>query len=119
MIRFDRVFINILQELCGEAYLALRRHSNLLITLFTMMLPAGIAELQSIDNIGYLRQTLAVEKNDEVWSLRQQPTLPISHFFFQGTTGLEQKCTQFLTMSPGTLFHAPSHVEVRFVMING
>merc|ERR1719219_1125148 len=53
------------QELCGVAYLALRRHSNLLITLFTMMLPAGIAELQSIDNIGYLRQTLAVEKNDE------------------------------------------------------
>ena len=37
-------------------------------------------------------------------------------FFFQGTTGLEQKCTQFLTMSPGTVFHAPSHVEIRFVM---
>ena len=53
------------QELCGEAYLALRQHANLLITLFTMMLPAGIAELQSIDNIGYLRQTLAVEKSKE------------------------------------------------------
>jgi len=53
------------QELCGEAYLALRRHSNLLITLFTMMLPAGITELQSIDNIGYLRQTLAVEKSEK------------------------------------------------------
>ena len=46
--------------------MALRRHSNLLITLFTMMLPAGITELQSIDNIGYLRQTLAVEKSEEV-----------------------------------------------------
>jgi len=53
------------QELCGEAYLALRRHSNLLITLFIMMLPAGITELQSIDNIGYLRQTLAVEKSEK------------------------------------------------------
>ena len=30
-----------------------------------MMLPAGIAELQSIDNIGYLRRTLAVEKSDK------------------------------------------------------
>lgn len=54
-----------MQELCGRAYLALRKHSNLLITLFTMMLPAGITELQSIDNIGYLRQTLAVEKSEE------------------------------------------------------
>merc|ERR1719511_405377 len=36
------------QEYCGQAYLALRRHSNLLITLFTMMLPAGITELSSI-----------------------------------------------------------------------
>ena len=53
------------QEYCGQAYLALRRHSNLLITLFTMMLPAGITELSSIDNISYLRQTLAVEKSEE------------------------------------------------------
>lgn len=53
------------QELCGKAYLALRRHSNLLITLFTMMLPTGITELQSINDVGYLRQTLAVEKSDE------------------------------------------------------
>ena len=30
-----------------------------------MMLPAGITELSSIDNISYLRQTLAVEKNEE------------------------------------------------------
>merc|ERR1719219_2068081 len=53
------------QETCGKAYMALRRHSNLLITLFTMMLPAGITELSSIDNISYLRQTLAVEKTEE------------------------------------------------------
>lgn len=53
------------QELCGKAYLALRRHSNLLITLFMMMLPTGITELQSINDVGYLRQTLAVEKSDQ------------------------------------------------------
>ncbi len=53
------------QELCGEAYLALRRHSNLLITLFMMMLPSGITELQTINDVSYLRQTLAVEKDDK------------------------------------------------------
>ena len=52
------------QELCGKAYLALRRHSNLLITLFMMMLPSGITELQTIEDVSYLRQTLAVEKDD-------------------------------------------------------
>lgn len=53
------------QELCGKAYLALRRHSNLLITLFMMMLPSGITELQTIEDVSYLRQTLAVEKDDK------------------------------------------------------
>ncbi|XP_015785268.1 phosphatidylinositol 4,5-bisphosphate 3-kinase catalytic subunit alpha isoform [Tetranychus urticae] len=52
-------------ELCGLAYLSLRRHANLLITLFTMMLSTGIPELQSIDDIGYLRKTLQVERNEE------------------------------------------------------
>jgi hypothetical protein len=56
----------IFQELCGKAYLALRRHSNLLMTLFMMMLPTGIKELQSIDDVCYLRETLAVEKNEQV-----------------------------------------------------
>ena len=51
--------------LLGKAYLALRRHSNLLITLFMMMLPSGITELQSINDVSYLRQTLAVEKDEK------------------------------------------------------
>jgi len=53
------------QETCGKAYMALRKHANLLITLFTMMLPTGITELQSINDVGYLRKTLAVEKTDK------------------------------------------------------
>ncbi|KAG1683794.1 Phosphatidylinositol 4,5-bisphosphate 3-kinase catalytic subunit alpha isoform [Nymphon striatum] len=53
------------QELCGKAYLILRKHCNLLITLFTMMLATGIPELQSMDDIGYLRKTLQVEKSAE------------------------------------------------------
>ncbi|GFS05073.1 phosphatidylinositol-4,5-bisphosphate 3-kinase catalytic subunit alpha isoform [Elysia marginata] len=53
------------QELCGQAYLILRKHANLIITLFTMMLQCGIPELQSLDDIGYIRKTLAVEKVEE------------------------------------------------------
>ncbi|XP_076472757.1 phosphatidylinositol 4,5-bisphosphate 3-kinase catalytic subunit alpha isoform-like [Babylonia areolata] len=53
------------QELCCQAYLVLRKHSHLIITLFTMMLQCGISELQSLDDIGYIRKTLAVEKTDE------------------------------------------------------
>ena len=39
------------QELCGKAYLALRRHSNLLITLFMMMLPSGKALKYSLGRL--------------------------------------------------------------------
>jgi len=53
------------QETCGKAYMALRKHANLLITLFTMMLPTGITELQNISDVEYLRKTLSVEKSDE------------------------------------------------------
>lgn len=53
------------QELCCRAYLILRKHSHLIITLFTMMLQCGISELQSLDDIGYIRKTLGVEKDEE------------------------------------------------------
>lgn len=53
------------QELCCEAYMILRKHSHLIITLFTMMLQCGISELQSLDDIGYIRKTLGVEKTQE------------------------------------------------------
>ncbi|CAL8074635.1 unnamed protein product [Orchesella dallaii] len=52
------------QKLCGRAYIILRRHANLLISLFTLMLPCGIAELQSIADVDYLRKTLAVDMNE-------------------------------------------------------
>ena len=52
-------------QLCGMAYLSLRKHANVFINLFTMMLSCGIPELQSMDDIEYLRKTLAVEHNEE------------------------------------------------------
>ncbi|XP_033641996.1 phosphatidylinositol 4,5-bisphosphate 3-kinase catalytic subunit alpha isoform-like [Asterias rubens] len=53
------------QELCCSAYLILRRSANLFISLFSMMLATGIPELQSIDDISYLRKTMAVEKAEK------------------------------------------------------
>lgn len=48
------------RNLCDQAYVSLRRHSNLLITLFTMMLRTGIPELRSLEDISYLRTSLQV-----------------------------------------------------------
>lgn len=53
------------RNLCGEAYLSLRRHSNLLITLFTMMLRTGIPELRTLDDISYLKTSLQVGVSEE------------------------------------------------------
>lgn len=52
-------------DLCEKAYLILRKHANLLITLFTMMLSTGIPELSSVDDVGYLRNTLQVDISDD------------------------------------------------------
>lgn len=53
------------RELCDEAYVSLRRHSNLLITLFTMMLRTGIPELRTLDDISYLKTSLQVGVSEE------------------------------------------------------
>ncbi|OUC39511.1 phosphoinositide 3-kinase family, accessory domain protein [Trichinella nativa] len=52
------------QRLCSEAYLILHRQSRLFVTLFTMMLCMGIPELQKLEDVNYLRKTLAVDKTD-------------------------------------------------------
>lgn len=53
------------RNLCGEAYASLRRHSNLLITLFSMMLRTGIPELRTLEDISYLRTSLQVGSSEE------------------------------------------------------
>ncbi|XP_043932279.1 phosphatidylinositol 4,5-bisphosphate 3-kinase catalytic subunit alpha isoform-like [Protopterus annectens] len=57
---FDRF-----QEMCYKAYLAIRQHANLFINLFSMMLGSGMPELQSFDDIAYLRKTLALDKTEQ------------------------------------------------------
>ncbi|XP_075764519.1 phosphatidylinositol 4,5-bisphosphate 3-kinase catalytic subunit alpha isoform-like isoform X2 [Pelodiscus sinensis] len=53
------------QEMCYAAYLAIRQHANLLITLFSLMLSSGLPELQSFDDIAYLRKTLALDTSEQ------------------------------------------------------
>ncbi|MEQ2191919.1 hypothetical protein XENOCAPTIV_004376 [Xenoophorus captivus] len=50
------------QEMCYKAYLAIRQHASLFINLFSLMLGCGMPELQSFDDIAYLRKTLALGK---------------------------------------------------------
>ena len=65
------MFINLVirlprfQRLCYEAYLALHDNAQLLISMFMMMLGTGIPELQTLEDVQYLRQTLQVDKSRE------------------------------------------------------
>ena len=43
----------------------LRRKGPLFINLFAMMLSAGIPELRSLDDIGYLRKTLVLSLSED------------------------------------------------------
>uniref|UniRef100_A0A8P4G396 Phosphatidylinositol-4,5-bisphosphate 3-kinase n=1 Tax=Dicentrarchus labrax TaxID=13489 RepID=A0A8P4G396_DICLA len=53
------------QEMCYKAYLAIRQHASLFINLFSLLLGCGMPELQSFDDIAYLRKTLALEKSQQ------------------------------------------------------
>ncbi|XP_072318072.1 phosphatidylinositol 4,5-bisphosphate 3-kinase catalytic subunit beta isoform [Eucyclogobius newberryi] len=53
------------RQYCEEAYLVLRRNGNLFITLFALMLTAGLPELTSVKDIQYLKDSLALGKTDE------------------------------------------------------
>lgn len=43
------------RQYCEDAYLILRRNGNLFITLFALMLTAGLPELTSVKDIQYLK----------------------------------------------------------------
>uniref|UniRef100_A0A663E764 Phosphatidylinositol 4,5-bisphosphate 3-kinase catalytic subunit beta isoform n=1 Tax=Aquila chrysaetos chrysaetos TaxID=223781 RepID=A0A663E764_AQUCH len=53
------------RQCCEEAYLILRKHGNLFITLFALMLTAGLPELTSVKDIQYLKDSLALGKSEE------------------------------------------------------
>ncbi|KAF3848074.1 hypothetical protein F7725_021102 [Dissostichus mawsoni] len=53
------------RKYCEEAYLVLRKNGNLFITLFALMLTAGLPELTSVKDIQYLKDSLALGKTDD------------------------------------------------------
>ncbi|KAL6038859.1 hypothetical protein STEG23_032590 [Scotinomys teguina] len=52
------------RQCCEDAYLILRRHGNLFITLFALMLTAGLPELTSVKDIQYLKFVYMVDYID-------------------------------------------------------
>lgn len=53
------------EQLCCRAYNVLRKHSNLLITLFSLMLQCGIPELETDGDIVWLREKLLIGSSEE------------------------------------------------------
>ena len=53
------------KRLCETAYRIIRRYSHLIVNLFALMLASDMPELQSIEDIMYLRKTLASDETDE------------------------------------------------------
>ena len=51
--------------LCEDAYIVIRRYSHLIINLVMLMLPSEMPELRSVEDIMYLRNTLAIDETEE------------------------------------------------------
>lgn len=84
--------------MCYKAYLAIRQHANLFINLFSMMLGSGMPELQSFDDIAYIRKTLALEKSEQVI----QPFCALIHSLILGS-GNSLKSHIWLPKSSGRI----------------
>ncbi|KAJ8265228.1 hypothetical protein COCON_G00143270 [Conger conger] len=65
MGRVGSLYFKRFTDTCVQAYLALRCHSHLLITLFSLMLLTGIPELSCAQDITYLREALQEGRSEE------------------------------------------------------
>nr|UIB01655.1 phosphatidylinositol-4,5-bisphosphate 3-kinase catalytic subunit alpha/beta/delta [Propylea japonica] len=55
----------IFQEYCEKAFLILRKHGNLILSLCAMMISTGLPELSSEKDLNYLRETLVLLKSEK------------------------------------------------------
>ncbi|XP_018007852.1 phosphatidylinositol 4,5-bisphosphate 3-kinase catalytic subunit alpha isoform [Hyalella azteca] len=85
------------EELCGRAYLALRRHSRLLLSLFAILLDSGLPELQTQADLAYLRRALGMSCSSEQQALQ----------FFQ--TQFSQASSSAWTTKLDWFFHSVRH----------
>lgn len=52
------------RKMCIEAFKTLRSHGNLIITVFAMLLSTGIPELKQPEDLDYIRDSLALQKDE-------------------------------------------------------
>lgn len=53
------------QRYCEQAFLVLRKHGGLILSLFAMMISTGLPELSSEKDLNYLRDTLVLEMSED------------------------------------------------------
>ncbi|XP_069062280.1 phosphatidylinositol 4,5-bisphosphate 3-kinase catalytic subunit gamma isoform-like isoform X1 [Pleurodeles waltl] len=53
------------KDICSQAYFALRSHSRLLVTLFSLMMLTGLPELTNDGDLHYLKEALALGKDED------------------------------------------------------
>ncbi|XP_057712889.1 phosphatidylinositol 4,5-bisphosphate 3-kinase catalytic subunit gamma isoform [Corythoichthys intestinalis] len=60
----NSLYFQCFRNVCTQAYLALRAHSRLLVTLFSLMLLSGMPELSAAEDMNYLREALQEGKSE-------------------------------------------------------
>ena len=63
------------ESLCIQAHAILRKHSDTLLVMCILMLPAGLPELTKREDIIYVRDMLMLNSNDKVISYRLREEL--------------------------------------------
>ncbi|XP_069499380.1 phosphatidylinositol 4,5-bisphosphate 3-kinase catalytic subunit gamma isoform-like [Ambystoma mexicanum] len=53
------------KDICTQAYIALRSHSQLLVTLFSLMMLTGLPELSNDADLHYLKEALALGRGED------------------------------------------------------
>lgn len=80
------------KRLCETAYRIIRRYSHLIVNLFALMLASDMPELQSIEDIMYLRKTLAIDELNETAALEYFRTQFNEAYKLSYTTKLDWMC---------------------------
>ena len=65
MVPAEKIEFANFRKLCEDAYIVIRRYSRLIINLVMLMLSSDMPELQSVEDIMYLRKTLAIDETEE------------------------------------------------------
>ena len=58
------------QDLCITSFLTLRKHANLLLALFSIMVDCGIPDLRSLTDLEWIHEALMLDVSDDVASQR-------------------------------------------------